>query len=270
MNEFSFLLLAFITYLLAMLAGFISLFRPGSHWRRVSYYLGLGGLVLHTVSLITRTVHSGQAPFTTMYESVSFLAWSCVLAVIIFERKYRLEKTGPYLWLVVVALMALASSPALPKAVSPLVPALQSYWLWLHVSVTLLGEAFLAVAFVASLLYLLTPEKKLSQPGQEARREKLDQLSYRAVAVGFPLFTLGALVFGMIWASKAWGRYWGWDPKEVWSLITWLFYALYLHTRLVHGWKGKKSALIAVLGFLAALFTFFGVNYFLSGLHSYA
>ncbi len=270
MNEFSFLLLAFITYLLAMLAGFLSLLRPGRRLRQVSYYLGLGGLVLHSVSLTVRTVHSGQAPFTTMYESVSFLAWSCVLAIIIFERKSRPGKAGPYLWLVVVALLALASSPVLPKSVNPLVPALQSYWLWLHVSVTLLGEAFLAVAFVASFLYLLTPEKKLSQPGQEDRKEKLDQLAYRAVAVGFPLFTLGALVFGMIWASKAWGRYWGWDPKEVWSLITWLFYALYLHTRLVHGWKGKKSALIAVLGFLAALFTFFGVNYFLSGLHSYA
>jgi len=103
----------------------------------------------------------------------------------------------------------------------------------------------------------------------EKRKEKLDLVAYRAVAVGFPLFTLGALVFGMIWASKAWGRYWGWDPKEVWSLITWLFYALYLHTRLVYGWKGKKSALIAVLGFIAALFTFFGVNYLLRGLHSY-
>lgn len=270
MNEFSFLLMAFIAYLLAMLAGFISLLMPGNRIRKISYYTGLSGFLLHSISLTLRTVQSGQAPFTTMYESVNFLAWSCVLAIIIFERKFRLEKIGPYLWLVVVALMALVSSPALPKDINPLVPALQSYWLWLHVSVTLLGEAFLAVAFVASILYLLTPEKKLSQPGQEARREKLDQLAYRAVAVGFPLFTLGALVFGMIWASKAWGRYWGWDPKEVWSLITWLFYALYLHTRLVHGWKGKKSALIAVLGFLAALFTFFGVNYLLSGLHSYA
>lgn len=270
MNEFSLLLLAFIIYLLAMLAGFISLLRPGARGRQISYYLGIGGFVLHSLSLTMRTVQSGRAPFTTMYESVSFLAWSCVLAVIIFERKFRLEKTGPYLWLVVVTLMALASSPALPKDITPLVPALQSYWLWLHVSVTLLGEAFLAVAFVASLLYILTPEKKFSQPDHEARRRKLDQVAYRAVAIGFPLFTLGALVFGMIWASKAWGRYWGWDPKEVWSLITWLFYALYLHTRLVYGWKGKKSALIAVLGFLAALFTFFGVNYFLSGLHSYA
>ncbi|MDI6699214.1 MAG: c-type cytochrome biogenesis protein CcsB [Candidatus Saccharicenans sp.] len=268
MNEFSLLLLAFIIYLLTMLTGFLFFFRTGNRMRRISYYLGLAGFVLHSLSLVRRTVESGQAPFTTMYESVSFLAWSCVLAVIIFDRKFRLEKTAPYLWLVVLALMALASSPALPKTYNPLVPALQSYWLWLHVSVTLLGEAFLAVAFVASLLYLLTPDKS-HRPANEARREKLDLLAYRAVAVGFPLFTLGALVFGMIWASRAWGRYWGWDPKEVWSLITWLFYALYLHTRLVHGWKGRKSALIAVLGFLAALFTFFGVNYFLSGLHSY-
>ncbi len=270
MNEFSLLLLAFIAYLLAMLTGFISYFRAADRWRKISYYLGLVGFILHSLSLILRTIQGRQAPFTTMYESVSFLAWSCVLAVIIFDRKFRLEKIAPYLWLVVVALMALASSPALPKSFHPLVPALQSYWLWLHVSVTLLGEAFLAVAFVASLLYLLSPERKDGGPDYEARREKLDRVAYRAVAVGFPLFTLGALVFGMIWASQAWGRYWGWDPKEVWSLITWLFYALYLHTRLVYGWKGRKSALIAVLGFLAALFTFFGVNYFLSGLHSYA
>ncbi|MCR4396264.1 MAG: cytochrome c biogenesis protein, partial [Candidatus Saccharicenans sp.] len=114
-----------------------------------------------------------------MYESISFLAWGCVLAVIIFERKYRLEKTGPYLWLVIVALMALASSPALPKEVRPLVPALQSYWLWLHVSVTLLGEAFLAVAFVASLLYLLSREKAAGRNEASARKEKLDLIAYR-------------------------------------------------------------------------------------------
>ncbi|MBM3312672.1 MAG: c-type cytochrome biogenesis protein CcsB, partial [Candidatus Aminicenantes bacterium] len=113
-----------------------------------------------------------------------------------------------------------------------------------------------------SLMYLSArdPEKK----------DKMDSVSYRAVAFGFPLFTLGGLVFGMVWAQKAWGRYWSWDPKEVWSLITWFVFALYLHTRIVMGWKGKRSAWIAILGFLAALFTYFGVNYLLSGLHSYA
>ena len=98
----------------------------------------------------------------------------------------------------------------------------------------------------------------------------MDSVSYRCVAVGFPLFTLGGLVFGMVWAYKAWGTYWSWDPKEVWSLITWFVFALYLHTRIVMGWKGKRSAIIAILGFLAALFTYFGVNYLLAGLHSYA
>jgi len=269
MNEFLFLLIAFVIYFLVMLSGFIAFFKPGTSWLKLSSYLAILGLVFHSISILTRTVQSHQAPFTTMYESLNFFAWACVLAVIIFERKLKLEKTGPYLWLIIIALLALASSPALPKEVSPLVPALQSYWLWLHVSVTLIGEAFLAIAFVASLLYLLSRNKKMTPAETEKRKEKLDLVAYRAVAVGFPLFTLGALVFGMIWASKAWGRYWGWDPKEVWSLITWLFYALYLHTRLVYGWKGKKSALIAVLGFIAALFTFFGVNYLLRGLHSY-
>jgi cytochrome c-type biogenesis protein CcsB len=252
-----------------MVLGFISLFKPGSRIFPVSFYLSVTGFICHSASLVVRTIQSGQAPFTSMYESINFLAWCCVLAVIIFERKFRLEKTAPYLWLIIVALLALVSSPALPKEVTPLVPALQSYWLWLHVSVTLLGEAFLAVAFVVSLRYLLTKNKGRTETEAEEKKEKLDLIAYRAVAVGFPLFTLGALVFGMIWASKAWGRYWGWDPKEVWSLITWLFYALYLHTRLVMGWKGKRSALVAVLGFMAALFTFFGVNYLLSGLHSY-
>jgi cytochrome c-type biogenesis protein CcsB len=197
-----------------------------------------------------------------MYESLSFLSWAMVVALIVFGRNTRIPKLGPYLMLIVVGLVALASSPLMPKGATPLVPALQSYWLWLHVSVTLLGEAFFAVAFVSSILYLAADT--------EEKKDRLDSLSYRAVAVGFPLFTLGGLVFGMVWAYRAWGSYWTWDPKEVWSLITWFVFALYLHTRIVMGWKGKRSAIIAIVGFLAALFTYFGVNYLLAGLHSYA
>ena len=224
--------------------------------------LAWSGLALHTAALIVRTVESGHAPFTNMYESLSFLAWASVLAFVLIDRKFRIPKIGPYLMLVAVGLVALASSPLMPKDATPLVPALQSYWLWLHVSVTLLGEAFFAVAFITSIMYLAakTPEKKA----------EMDSVSYRCVAVGFPLFTLGGLVFGMVWAYKAWGTYWSWDPKEVWSLITWFVFALYLHTRIVMGWKGKRSAIIAIIGFLAALFTYFGVNYLLAGLHSYA
>ncbi len=172
--------------------------------------------------------------------------------------------------LIVIALMALASSPLMPKETAPLMPALQSYWLWLHVSVTLLGEAFFAIAFITSIMYFVAESKNRKGVKTGISAEKLDSISYRCIAIGFPLFTLGGIVFGMIWAYKAWGTYWSWDPKETWSLITWFVFALYLHTRIVMGWKGRRSAYVAILGFLAALFTYFGVNYILSGLHSYA
>jgi len=225
---------------------------------------------VHSIALIMRTIESGHAPFTNMYESLSFLGWSAVLAYLVMEGKFRIRKAGPYFMLIVIAILALASSPLMPKEATPLVPALQSYWLWLHVSITMLGEAFFAVAFVASILYLVADSREKKGIKTAISSARLDSLSYRCIAVGFPLFTLGGLVFGMVWAYKAWGSYWSWDPKEVWSLITWFVFALYLHTRVVMGWKGRRSALIAILGFLAALFTYFGVNYLLSGLHSYA
>mgnify|MGYP001058513781 FL=1 len=252
---------AFALYVAAALVYFAALFARRERWARGGLALAVAGLAAHTAALAVRTAASGHAPFTNMYESLSFLSWAVVVALVVFGRGSRVPKLGPYLMLIVVALVALASSPLMPKGATPLVPALQSYWLWLHVSVTLLGEAFFAVAFVASLLYL--------GADSEEKRERFDALAYRAVAVGFPLFTLGGLVFGMVWAYRAWGRYWGWDPKEVWSLITWFVFALYLHTRIVMGWKGRRSAWIAIAGFLAALFTYFGVNYLLAGLHSY-
>jgi ABC-type transport system involved in cytochrome c biogenesis permease subunit len=262
MTEATLFTIAFILYILAALVYLVAAFAEKEKGVRAGLALAVAGLALHTGALILRTVVSRHAPFTNMYESVSFLAWACALAVVILDVKLRIHKVAPWVMLIVVALVALASSPLLPKEATPLVPALQSYWLWLHVSVTLLGEAFFAVAFIASLLYLLA--------GSDEKRLKMDAVAYRAVAVGFPLFTLGGLVFGMVWAYRAWGTYWSWDPKEVWSLITWFVFALYLHTRIVMGWKGKRSAWIAIIGFLAALFTYFGVNYLLSGLHSYA
>jgi ABC-type transport system involved in cytochrome c biogenesis permease subunit len=262
MTEATLFTIAFVLYILAALVYLVAAFAEKEKGARAGLALAVAGLALHTGALILRTVVSRHAPFTNMYESVSFLAWACALAVVILDVKLRIHKVAPWVMLIVVALVALASSPLLPKEATPLVPALQSYWLWLHVSVTLLGEAFFAVAFIASLLYLLA--------GSEEKRLKMDAVAYRAVAVGFPLFTLGGLVFGMVWAYRAWGTYWSWDPKEVWSLITWFVFALYLHTRIVMGWKGKRSAWIAIIGFLAALFTYFGVNYLLSGLHSYA
>lgn len=270
MNEATLFLLTFVLYIVSAIFYLGYLFSKRDKLAGTGLTIAFFGLILHTLALVLRTVESGHAPFTNMYESLSFLAWSTILAYILISLKYKVQKAGPYLLLIVIGLMALASSPLMPKEAAPLVPALQSYWLWLHVSVTLLGEAFFAVAFVTSILYLAAESKEKRGIKSSLTAENLDSISYRAVAVGFPLFTLGGLVFGMVWAYKAWGSYWSWDPKEVWSLITWFVFALYLHTRIVMGWRGRRSAMIAILGFLAALFTYFGVNYLLSGLHSYA
>jgi cytochrome c-type biogenesis protein CcsB len=272
MTESTLFLLAFIIYIFSALFYFAFQFSKKEKYAAMAFALAVAGLVLHTVALIMRTIESGHAPFTNMYESLSFLAWASILAYVIIERIFRIRRAGAYFLLIVIALMSLASSPLMPKEATPLVPALHSYWLWLHVSVTLIGEAFFAVAFVTSLMYLVADSKErrgiASKSGLSA--ERLDSVSYKCIAIGFPLFTLGGLVFGMVWAYKAWGTYWSWDPKEVWSLITWFVFALYLHTRIVMGWKGRRSALIAIIGFLAAIFTYFGVNYLLAGLHSYA
>ena len=270
MTESSLFLIALILYILAAAAFFVFLFgrKPGP--ARAGFVLAVAGLAFHSGALIGRILASGHAPFTNMYESLSFLAWALVLAFLIIDWKFDVPRAGAFFMIIVIGLVALASSPIMPKDIAPLVPALQSYWLWLHVSITLLGEAFFGVAFVLSLMYLRAQAREKRGLKTATASEKLDLISYRCVSIGFPLFTLGGLVLGMVWAYKAWGSYWSWDPKEVWSLITWFVFALYLHTRLVMGWKGRRSAWIALIGFLAALFTYFGVNYLLAGLHSYA
>jgi len=270
MNESLLFLATFILYIISAFYYFSFLFKKRENLAKIGFSFSFAGLFIHTIALVLRTFESGHAPFTNMYESLSFFAWSSILAYVIIEFKYKIRKAGPYFMLIVIALMALASSPLMPKEATPLVPALQSYWLWLHVSVTLLGEAFFAIAFITSIMYLVADSKERKGIKSGLSSGKLDSVSYRCIAVGFPLFTLGGLVFGMVWAYYAWGRFWSWDPKETWSLITWFFFALYLHTRIVMGWKGRRSAYVAIIGFLAALFTYFGVNYLLAGLHSYA
>ncbi len=269
MNEATLFTSTFVIYILAAFFYFSFLFTKKEISAKIGYTIAFLGLITHTAALVWRLFVSGHAPFTNMYESLSFLAWASILAYVIIEGIFKIRKAGPYFMLIVIGLMALASSPLMPKDYAPLMPALQSYWLWLHVSVTMIGEAFFAIAFVTSIMYLIADSKEKRGVKTGLSAEKLDAVSYKCIAIGFPLFTLGGMVFGMVWAYKAWGSYWSWDPKEVWSLITWFVFALYLHTRLVMGWKGRRSAVIAILGFLAALFTYFGVNYLLSGLHSY-
>jgi len=152
------------------------------------------------------------------------------------------------------------------KGIRPLLPALQSNWLTVHVITSFLGYAAFAVAFSASIIYLLF--ERFKGTFENIKADLFDEINYRSVTFGFVMLTLG-IITGAAWANYAWGSYWSWDPKETWSLITWLVYAAFLHSRFIAGWKGKKTAIISIVGFLVTLFCYLGVNLLLSGLHSY-
>jgi len=232
----------------------------------VVLYITLG---LHTLGIILRWVESyklgmGHAPLSNFYESLIVYGWSISIILVIMKRYLSFPIITMIATLISLFFMGYASlSPSVQRHIQPLIPALQSNWLHIHVLTCFMAYASFAVSFTAGLLYLVTWK------GIIPTRDTLDEINYRSIIVGFPLLSAGILT-GAVWAHYAWGSYWSWDPKETWSLITWIIYALYLHARLVKGWKGKKIALVSILGFLSVIFTYFGVNFILSGLHSYA
>lgn len=222
----------------------------------------LGGVIIY------RSVVMGFPALTKTYEGLLFFSWAIGAALVILSGREVFSSIGPglfrrqmLLWgvLIVVLFIALASSPLVPDRITPPVPALRSLWLVMHVAFSFIGEAAFAVSFIAALIYLLRP----------AVRAEAERIASAAVAVGYPVYTIGALLFGAIWAQYAWGRYWGWDPKEVWALITWLIYTFYLHLRLAGKKKGRLPMLVLLIGFPVALFTFLGVNALAVGLHAY-
>jgi cytochrome c-type biogenesis protein CcsB len=233
--------------------------------RRVVFVLTVVGLASNTVALVVRSALSGHPPVTGLFEYLTLFAWAIVVGFVLLWRRKGLELVTIFGAPVAFAMIVLAS--LFPEAIErQLIPALQSYWLWIHVSLAVLGEAAFAVAFVASLLYLVGAARDFrGLPDADT----LDAVTYRAVGVGFPLFTIGALFAGAVWAQKAWGTPWSWDPKEVSSLIVWLVYAIYLHVRLVRGWRGRRTAGLAIAGFALTFFTILGSRA-LGGLHSYA
>ncbi len=264
--------LAFICYTISMLIFFFTFWKSAGTAAVAGRIIVRAGFIFQVVGLVIRSFQAKFMPVTNMYEALNFFSCTVVLAYLIVDYKYKNRSYGAFLLPVAFLLMAFSSLPTIPKEIMPLIPALQSQWLVWHVILSFIGEAGFAVAFGTSVMYLI---RRRSTEGSLIARtlpslSTLDAVSYRAIAVGFPVFTLGAIIFGAIWAKFAWGDYWSWDPKETWALITWIVYALYLHARIVHGWKGKVTAWISILGFLATMFTLFGVNYLLSGLHSYS
>ncbi|MFC1490510.1 c-type cytochrome biogenesis protein CcsB [Candidatus Latescibacterota bacterium] len=264
--------IAFVCYTTAMIVYFFSFWKKTGIMVKAGKLLIIAGLAAQIIGLVIRTYNSKFMPVTNMYESMNFFSCSIVLAYIIVEQKFKNRTFGVFILPVVFLLMSFSSHPAISKEIVPLIPALQSQWLVWHVLLSFIGEAAFAVAFGTSIMYLIrSGAKDNSFIGRTfPQLSMLDTISYRAIIIGFPIFTIGALIFGAIWAKYAWGDYWTWDPKETWALITWIVYALYLHIRIVHGWKGKPAAWISIIGFAATMFTLFGVNYILSGLHSYA
>ena len=232
----------------------------------VGVFAGRLATLLLTVSLAARWVAAGRPPYTNMWEFTVAFAWGISLAYVLFERRYRQRTLGAFVLPVAFGILLVAS--LFPAGVSPLMPALQNdNVLALHVGAMILSYSAFSVAFGAAAMQLLQGgERRFARLPRSAA---LDRIVYRAVLVGFPLLALG-LLLGAYWGNSAWGRYWGWDPKETSALVTWLIFAAYLHVRSLAGWKGKRSAWIVIVGFVAVIFTFYGVNLWISGLHSYA
>ncbi|MGM7635425.1 c-type cytochrome biogenesis protein CcsB [Bacillus sp. Hm123] len=354
-----------------------------NRWGKLGFAVTAVGFIAQLGYFITRWIASGHAPVSNLFEFVTFFAMMLVGAFIIIYLMYRLPVLG--LFALPVATIIIAYASMFPSDISPLIPALQSQWLAIHVTTVAAAEGILAISFVAGFIYLvknIDQSKRSKQtiwlevvifslvatigfvivttsfnlagyeaefdyinkdgnPAQETflmpaiigpnegqlmtdskfepivevpgfinakklntlvwslvaglllylvirlvtrkrfgalvqpfvknvNSDLMDEISYRAVLIGFPVFTLGGLIFAMIWAQIAWSRFWGWDPKEVWALITWLFYAAFLHLRLSKGWHGEKSAWLAVIGFVIIMFNLVAVNLVIAGLHSYA
>jgi len=256
-------------YFLATISGIIEIFRRKKAMSRITLYLSVAGFLCHTVSIIARYIKGGHIPVTNMHEATSFFSW-CILILFFFhEYRYKLGLLGSFIMPIVFLLMF--SSSIFPREIKALSPVLQSYWFGIHVIFAFLGDAAFAMAFGIGVMYLIqerfVKSKHLSGLFQRLPSlQVLDEINYHLITLGFPLLTL-AMITGVIWANSAWGTYWRWDPKEVWSLITWLIYALLLHMRLTVGWRGKKAAILSIAGFIIVIFAFFGVTLILKGQH---
>ncbi|ABK16394.1 c-type cytochrome biogenesis protein CcsB [Syntrophobacter fumaroxidans] len=237
-------------------------------------------IVVQTIGIILRWVESyslgyGHAPLSNLYESLVFAAWAIMVIYLVFELRSGQRALGVFPALFAFLAMAYASfSTNIDSRIQPLIPALKSNWLIAHVVTCFLGYAAFAVSFGISILYLVARGRS-GNPGTAASvsllptSKQLDTFNYQMVLFGFLWLSVG-IITGSIWANSAWGTYWSWDPKETWSLITWLIYAALLHSRAMQGWRGKRVAWLSIFGFGCVLFTYFGVNFLLSGLHSYA
>ena len=256
-------------YFLAMIGYFLFIAIKKDGVAKAAAIVQTVGLVLHTAALICRGIGAGRLPMTNQYEFATSFAWGLSLVSLFFIAKYKFPVIGAFAAPVILLLIGYAAMQS--REVKELMPALRSSWLGFHVSTAIIAYGSFGVSFVLGVIFLL--RDRMKDRGFWDRhvpaKEKLDLIAYRSVCLGL-LFLTFTIVTGAIWAEQAWGSYWSWDPKETWSLVTWLIYAVYLHFRIFRGWKGKAAAVFAVVGFVCVMFTYVGVNTFLPGIHSYA
>ena len=294
---FGLLLFAMIIYWINL-----SLFKNSHSLLKIGQFSTLTANFLLFFILSSRWIVAGYFPLSNLYESLLFLTWTLLTIYIYVEKKTKSKLIGSILVPVILLISGFANltlSPEMQKS-SPLVPALQSNWLMMHVSMMLLSYATLITGSLLCILFLvisrykdvdlkiiddsslplynimldyyeaklISPSNEVSELGKLKLLQSIDNWSYRIIGLGFPFLTIG-IISGGVWANEAWGSYWSWDPKETWALITWMIFATYLHARITKGWEGKKTAILGGLGFFVIWICYLGVNFLGKGLHSY-
>lgn len=264
--------LAFICYFAAscLYIGYLVLLK--SKLARLGRMLSIIGVIINTLAIIGRALKSGHLPFANMYEFGMVLVWGLVLIYFVIEYKAKRQACGAFV--LPVAFILAGVFMLVYQEARPLVPALKSNWLLIHVIMAVFAYGALAASSaIAGAYFLKVRLEKDNDDGPLYQAlpepEALETMANQLIALALPFLTL-VIITGAVWAEYAWGSYWRWDPKETWSLITWLVYAVYLHGRTAFGWRGSKAMGWAVAGFITVLFTFIGVNMLLPGLHSYA
>jgi cytochrome c-type biogenesis protein CcsB len=261
--------LALTFYFAATIVSITELFRGSKITSRLMFSAVVIGFALHSVSIIYRYITAGHIPITNPHEATSFFAWCIVLIFFLLHLRYKVGLLSSFVMPIIFSMMLVSS--LLSREIKPLSPVLQSYWLGIHTVFAFLGNAAFAMAFGIGFMYLIQEHyvKSKRLRGLYERLpslQALDEINYRLISLGFPLLTL-AIITGALWADSAWGRLWNWDPRETWSLVTWFIYAIVLHTRLVAGWRGRRAAIMSIIGFLTIIIAFFGIKLLGKGLH---
>ena len=254
-----------VVYVFALVVSIIGLVSRKRFFDGLASALIGSGAAVQTAYMILRWVAAGRPPFSNMFESLVLFAWAVAVVYLLLRIWIDISLLAAPAALLSAVALAYASA-FFAKDIQPLVPALQSNWLTFHVFTCFKGYGGFAISFLAGVGYLIAT-RSASKASPDVR-EMLEIVVAQAASFGFIFLTLG-IITGAVWANSAWGTYWSWDPKEVWSLITWLIYAVFLHCRFMRGWRGRLAAWISIIGFASVLFTYMGVNLWMSGLHSY-